>query len=597
MYTNKTYILYVGIFAFYPCHGLLETVLLNEPLIRGENLVKQLNHLLKRIRYEFPYDYIVIVKDVKKKSACLFEDSIGHLDEPIILLPNLSQQHLLQQQHSNKFILLACSAEYLNQLHIFNTVYQYVPHIIWYQTFEELEMSELCSSINKNGYFQNLIITPQSLAEKETYFNCNLHKHLEIVSRELLANPFLNMQGLPIITESDQLPPRSLLYYNDVGELKLTGFVGNFLTTFAKRYNANLVIVPPVAGGMGVTVFYEILSNKTFQGLLDIAATAIPFKIDTSSETFSYPMELMEYCYMIPLPHIRPAFKLFFEIIELKAMLIILCYFFIYGLLLNIGQHHKITHLNVANILLNDKSMRGMLGQSFVMPKKTSLFMKYICFLLCYTSILICTSYQAYLQSHLVHPPLEKRMETYEDIHRNNYKILIDGRESVFIYPEILEKHHDLFVKEINFDKFLKTRHNMDTRYIYPVSQTRWFVFSERQKLFQRKLFYYSSQLCLSNLVLLSFPLRPGLPYRHQFNQHLLDVRDTGLLDHWLENNFLMMVRLKLSSFKDLSVADEYGEVLLLMDYLWIWILYAACILLSTLVFVGELIFCKVFSK
>ncbi|XP_037806578.1 uncharacterized protein LOC119600444 [Lucilia sericata] len=552
------------------------------------------------VRLEYQYDYIVIVKNVTKKSSCVLEDSIGEVSEPIILLTTLKQQHLLQLQHSTNFLLLTCSWQYLNQLNISNTVYQYVPHIIWYQTTADLqgskeEISKLCVSIHSNGYFQNLILTSKALEGNEDYLKCNIQKDVQTVSQTLFANPFLNMQGLPIVTESDQLPPRSILFYDDFGQLQITGFIANYLTTFAERYNATLVIVPPA--NMGVTVYSDLLGNKTFQGLLDIAAVVNRFTMHNSTlETYSYPVELMEYCYMIPLPHLRPAYHVFLDIIELNVMLIILCYSFIYAILLHIGQYNNFKNLNVIDIVLNDKSIRGLLGQSFVMPRQTSLFMKYICFLLCYSSILICTTYEAYLQSHMVHPSLEKRMETYDDIRKNNYKILINYRESVFLCPEILKQHNDIFVKVRDLERLLTLRQNMDIRYIYPVSQTRWFVFNERQKLFQRKLFYYSSQLCLSHLDLLSFPLRPGLPYRYQFDQHLLDVRDTGLLDHWLENNFLTMVSLKLSSFEDLSIADEYGQVLELMDYLWIWILYAACILFSLFVFLGELLYCKVFK-
>ena len=135
----------------------------------------------------------------------------------------------------------------------------------------------------------------------------------------------------------------------------------------------------------------------------------------------------------------------------------------------------------------------------------------------------------------------------------------------------------------------------MDVRFIYAVSRTAWIVFNERQKLLQRKLFYFSNQLCVDKMMLLSLPLRPGLPYKDFFNQHVMTVCDTGLLDHWLKNNFLTMVRLKYTSFRDLNKADEYGEVMLVLrDLWWIWILYGFCNLIATLVFIIEVTYCKV---
>ncbi|KAM7343140.1 uncharacterized protein ACRADG_010286 [Cochliomyia hominivorax] len=588
MYTKKTYFFIISIFVLYPYQGVLLTISLERHFNHNNNLEKRFQQLLHRIYEEYTYDYIVLIKDVINNSSCIFEESVHMINKPIIQLTDL-----LELQHSSRILLFSCSSQYLKDSNISNTNYQYVPHIIWQQNNPEMDLtqklSDLCSLIHDHDYFQNLIITPQSWEEEEKYYNCNFQKKIQIFGVKILPSPFLNMQDITVTTESDQLPPRSLLYYDNSGQLKLTGFVGNFITTFAKRYNATLKIQPPPE--MGVTVFYEILSNKILMGLLDIAALVTPYK---ANSTFSYPVELMEYCYMIPLPHIRPAYHVYLDIIDPKVLIVIICYCFINSIFLHIGQYSNCRNLYLNNVLLNDKSLRGLLSQSFVMPRKTNLFMKFIIFLLSYSGILLCTSYQAYLQSHMIHPSLEKRMESYEDIRRNKYKILINERESVFIRGNILQLHQDLFIKVKDFHHFLKLRDSMDTNYIYPVSWTRWTVFQERQKIFQRKLFYYSSHLCLNQFMLLAFPLRPGLPYKFQFNQHILDVMETGLMDHWLEINFLLMVKLKLSSFKDLSIADEYRPALVIKDLLWIWYLYGLCILLVILVFVGEILWGRV---
>lgn len=581
--------LFICSFVADACHGQMQTILRHAEIVRNESLSKQLERFLVATSVEIKYDHIVLVKDAAERKACIFENLIHHVNKPVIVTSQLIDTNWEQAKHSSNFLLVTCSLKYLRQTNIVNSRYQYVPHVIWVD--EEVKKPHeflVCAAMAKFGLLQNLIVTPASLFGQTDYLSCDLKRNLKPIKFKSFAKPSLDLRGLSITTESDQLPPRSILYYNAKGQLRLTGFVANYLKTFAGRYGARLVIKQPAE--MGVTVHYDYLANRTFEGILDIAAAAAPYKLDTTTASYSYPVELMEYCFMIPLPHVRPANNVFFDIIEARAMLIILIYFVAFGVFLNVGRYLNLRRLNFAQAFCEDKSFRGLLGQSFVMPRKTSLFMKYILFLLCYSSILLCTSYQAYLQSHLVHPSLEKRMETFEDIRQNKFKIIIDDRESRFMHRETLERHRDLFVQEDSFDRFLKRRDSMDIRYIFPVSLTRWSVFRERQTLFQRKLFYYSSQLCLNNLVLLSFPLRPGLPYKMHFNQHLLDVRETGLLDCWLNRNFLVMVRLKLSSFQDLSVADAYGPQLDVNDFLWIWVSYAACTLVSVSVFVAELL-------
>ena len=595
MYCNKILLFYAGIFLIQNCFGLMENkiLLLNEhTLARDENLIKKFSNFLKRIYLDTRYDYILLVKNDNPEEDCIFAEALKEIVKPIIILNSLGTPEFQQNKLSQNFLILSCTGNYLNEANIIDTPYQYVSHIIWYESDNEKEMKELCFDIQNKGYFKNILLTMDTLVLGESYYTCDYQNQLKL-TRKPFMNPFLDLKGEKIITETDQLPPRTILYYDEEGVLKLSGYVGNYLTTFAERVNATLHIVPPKK--MGVTSFSLHLANKTIAGLLDIAAVLFPNDM-ISSSSHSYPLEFMEYCYMIPLPHLRPAYHVFFDIVELKAILIIIFYSFMYGALLNIGQFSNISHLSFITILLNDKSIRGLLGQSFVMPKKPTLFMQYICFVLCYSSLLLCTTYQAYLQTHLVHPSLEKRMATYEDIRKNNYKILIYEIDARFMSPEDWKENQDIIQLVDKVDALIKLRDSMDVRFIYAVSRTRWIVFKERQKLFQRKLFYYSNQLCLNRMILLSLALRPGLPYKDLFNQHITEIRDTGLLDHWLKNNFLTLVRLKYTSFTDLSKADEYGDIMLVWDLLWIWISYGICNLIALFVFIIEVTYYKIYK-
>ena len=423
MYCNKILLFYAGIFLIQNCFGIMEYKILlfsEHTLARDEHLIEKFSNFLKRIYLDTHYDYILLVKDNHYGEDCIFADALREVGKPIIILNSLRTQEFQQHKHSQQFLLLSCSANYLHEASIIDTPYQYVRHIIWCQTDNEEELKELCFNIQNNGYFKNLLLTMDTLNLGESYYLCDYQNQLQLTYKPFI-NPFLDLKGEKIITETNQLAPRSILYYDDHGVLKLSGYVGNYLITFAERVNATLHIVPPRK--VGETIHLQHLVNKTFKGLLDIPATLSPFK--TISGSYSYPVEFMAYCYMIPLPHFRPVYHVFFDIIELKAIIIIILYSFIYGLLLNIGQFRNISHLSFITVLLNDKSIRGLLGQTFVMPKKPTLFTQYICFVLCYGSLLLYTAYQAYLQSHLVHPVLDKRMESYDDIRRNKYKILL----------------------------------------------------------------------------------------------------------------------------------------------------------------------------
>ncbi|XP_058986766.1 uncharacterized protein LOC101890143 [Musca domestica] len=273
-------------------------------------------------------------------------------------------------------------------------------------------------------------------------------------------------------------------------------------------------------------------------------------------------------------------------------MIIIVVLAIIYGMLFHIGTSESVNvNLSFINVIVNDRSIRVLLGQSFVMPKKPRLWMKYICFLLCYTSLIISTTYQAYLQSNLIHPALEKRVGSYDDMIKAGLKIAITSQELEFLDKPTYIKYKELFVSIEPYDRFLKLRESMDTRFVYPVSNTRWEVFNEQQRLFQRTLFYYSSHLCLSKQALLAVPLRPNLPYKSLFDKHLLHLRETGLLQYWISVNFYTMVRLKITAFRDLSTPEESVDAIELDDLKWIWLFYCSNVLLAISVLICELIY------
>ncbi|XP_058983758.1 uncharacterized protein LOC131804703 [Musca domestica] len=247
-------------------------------------------------------------------------------------------------------------------------------------------------------------------------------------------------------------------------------------------------------------------------------------------------------------------------------MIIIVVLAIIYGMLFHIGTSESVNvNLSFINVIVNDRSIRVLLGQSFVMPKKPRLWMKYICFLLCYTSLIISTTYQAYLQSNLIHPALEKRVGSYDDMIKAGLKIAITSQELEFLDKPTYIKYKELFVSIEPYDRFLKLR--------------------------EKDFIYYSSHLCLSKQALLAVPLRPNLPYKSLFDKHLLHLRETGLLQYWISVNFYTMVRLKITAFRDLSTPEESVDAIELDDLKWIWLFYCSNVLLAISVLICELIY------
>lgn len=196
--------LYLGIFLLYPTIAVFLTHHTNS---KEKNFEINLMRLLKSIKLELNYDYMIMVKD-SFGISCLFEKILKYINDPLIILSELSDDELTLK-HSKNVLILACSDEYLKNFNIWNTQFQMVHHVILSMEKEEEKVIELCFSIKGNGYFQHILLTMESL-NMEMFYNCNLRQQLQryygFEGRRIFQNDFLNMQGLPLITESNQLP-------------------------------------------------------------------------------------------------------------------------------------------------------------------------------------------------------------------------------------------------------------------------------------------------------------------------------------------------------------------------------------------------------
>ncbi|XP_013099631.2 uncharacterized protein LOC106081911 [Stomoxys calcitrans] len=567
-------------------------------------LQEDILNLLKILKSELTYEYVIVwskMQSVKfiKEEGCLFDSLIGSIsDEPFMVLGSafINNDNLASDKLSKTALMLSCWDQGVDATRT-KLIEVLVGHLIWARN--EIEISDICKYFKDDIKFNEFIVEKNSI-KLQIVYTCNMGDPEKLNFTTLVGSNSLEsiyMRGSKIVTESDQLPPRSIVYRDNAGNLRMDGYVANCVTTFAERYHATLVITPPMQ--VGQAVFYDMLLNKTSQGLIDIPAIVTPFKGDSyrlKNIYYSYPLEIMDLCYMIPLPRLIENKQVFTYIIDTYVMIVITGLFVVYGILLTIGTQKSARHLSLSSVLLNDKSIRILLGQSFVMPTRPCLFMKYVCFLLCYTSLIISTTYQAYLQSHLIHPAYEKRIETYDDMRKAGLKILTSTQESDFMESSVYNANEDLFIPQDPYDQFLKLRATMDTRYVYPVSNSRWEVFKQQQRLFQKALFYFSPNLCLKKQALLAVPIPQNKPYKALFNKHILELWELGLMQHWIQINFYTMVLRNYTTFEDLSTPEEIGDAIELYDFIWVWTFFGGFLLLSSLVFLGELLVYFIFS-
>lgn len=563
----------------------------------NKNSTKALLKLLEIVREEQDYNTVAICKT--RAQDCNFEQLLPELTLPVVLI-NKRLKYKYKSTFSKEFVILLC-LEHENvtaafeELRVFHDLKQtriiaYVPHASNLDIIQKI----CISAMTKNFY--NVLIIKTDFAESHKFYTCNKfpldaprykEKTLKAAESAIFEHQFRDMYGTKMLTYPDQLEPRTMLYFKADGKVEMEGYIGRLLRIFAAKRNATLAIEHPFV--VGKTTYYGELLELARNNTVDVAAGLTFLQSLEDLEVMSYPVQNLDYCYMVPLPETVPINELFVGIVRLPTLFYIFVFTVIFAALLtHLNQRMKI---NFINLFLNDKSIRGILGQSFVPAVRPNLKVKLIIFLLCYMSIIINTTYQAYLQSYLTQPPLQPMYRTYNDIEAAGLKVLFPAKEKHMVDRNSSAMEHlNLFENVEDYNMWLKYRSSMNTKYVYPVSNARWEVFEFQQSLFHRPIYYFNTDLCFFKNSIISLPTRPDLPYRDLLDDFILRLDSSGIMKEWISLNFFVLARLKLVVFEDLSKPLDSGRPLVLDDFFWIRIQYFGSLTLGLTAFAGELL-------
>ncbi|KAH8275654.1 hypothetical protein KR026_012110, partial [Drosophila bipectinata] len=400
---------------------------------------------------------------------------------------------------------------------------------------------------------------------------------------------FSDMQGDEITVMGSEVPPASMLYVDPKsGERKMKGYCANVVTYFAQRVNASLKSL-----SLGHKFEFRKIAIRLVEGYLDFAIFETSPRTGSDFNLASYPFLVNKYCMMMPLPEKLPHNIIYVIIMDRLVVGILFVTFVLLSILIIYSRTKSWQDLRLANILVNDVGLRGLLGQSFPFPANSNRHMKLIFFILCFASIIITTMYTAYLNSLFTHPPYRPLIQTFEDLKKSNQKIAITVHDINFLTVrenvQFLKISKDnLYILE-SLEEFIHLRDSFNTSYGYLVSENRWSIYEEQQKTFKEPLFYFATDLCFYRTIFTSIPMRLDLPYRHIFENHILSQHEFGLVDYWIRRSYSEMLELDLVPHKDLSPSRDVNASIVLNDISGCLILYVGAMVVSILCFFLEI--------
>ncbi|XP_017061761.1 uncharacterized protein LOC108101795 [Drosophila ficusphila] len=572
------------------CFGQLSALFLNDTSYGDNELEDRLLRVLMRLNLEEEYNTLLVYG-----KECVFHSLLKHLRLPAIIVASGSTSY--DWNFSTATLILTCESEAEDEENSYTLLkLQRTRRLVFLQEDESPEL--ICNHYSLKEQ-HNIAMVNSNFVQSDIIYSCrffqtpNYEERRFFEEQPIYVENFHNMHGSAIRTVPDLLVPRTMVYRDrKTGQTKMVGYLANLVNTYAEKLNASLEFVNITSLGVEKASTLDVV-RWAGEDVLDIG-TALASSLQLQGmDTVWYPYLLTAYCLMVPVPAKLPYNVVYSMIVDPLVLSIIIVMLCLFSLLIIYTQTLSWQNLTVANVLLNDKSLRGLLGQSFPFPPHPSKHLKLIIFVLCFASVMITTMYEAYLQSYFTSPPSEPSILSFRDIGNFSMKLAI-SRIEVNILTSLNNSHFNEISKDHlliydDWSKYLVLRDSFNTSFIFPVSEVRWRSYEEQQKLFAQPAFYLATNLCFNQLMFFSPPMRRFLPHRHLFEEHMMRQHEFGLVKFWKSQSFIEMVRLGLASLEDLSHKKEEEPSLLLDDISWILKLYAGAIALSICCFLLEI--------
>ncbi|XP_037811571.1 uncharacterized protein LOC119603585 [Lucilia sericata] len=415
----------------------------------------------------------------------------------------------------------------------------------------------------------------------------------------ILPERLRNLKGYKLRTIADHIEPRAMEYYNENNETKLNGYIGRFVKTISEILNASLYFplkVPP-----DVMLDYRDIMGYVSNYSLDIPVSSLSlFEFDDQHD-FSYPFEMGKWCILLPMEKPLDFKEVFLIILHSQIMFITMILITIFTMVFYLAgsKNHQCGGHRWPEIIINDKAIRGVLGQGFVISKDKTYALKLIHLMLLLSGLTISSIFGSYLLSFNTQPPLEPEIDSYQNLAKSSLKLAITKTEIDYLHNitngslvYLYKKFHTF----ANFVEYSRFRDTFDRRFAYPTTTSKMLYYSGLESFYGTKFFRYSSKMCPNTMMLFQFPLGPNSYFLTRINEIIMNTMQSGLLEYWMSKSYIDAV----TAGKVIHINITYPTLvspLYLHDLYWIWLYFIIAITAAIVVFIMELLIHKKFGK
>ncbi|XP_075150342.1 uncharacterized protein LOC142224456 [Haematobia irritans] len=433
-------------------------------------------------------------------------------------------------------------------------------------------LSQLLRGCEKNNFIkillvfmdclQGIIISRYNLRPYPQY-----HWSLGNGESPLYPQNWKNMHNRTIIIYVEQLVPRTYLYLDQHRDLQLSGPWNKLVLLFAERFNATLQFYQtPI---LDKSVFYTRVVDLVEQNLVDIPITIDEGYRGTWRMNTAV-IEITKVELMVPCPRPFSNGEIYMTLLNSKFFGFLFLSSLIFSLLHSLIDWIFGSLKGIWSLILNDKSWRSVLGQSFLPRKLPNLSLKTLYILMFINGLVIGIQFSVRVKSLLTTPPYHKHIDNYDEL--NNVGLPILATETVYMEPPYLVKK---MIITTNNTFFQIVRQDFNTSYGYFMTSTVWQTFKRQQQTSPR---------------LYGLRLQKDSEYKEPFDYLIHRMHDLGLMDAWHTYTFSDMLKMKEISLLRPKQNDEGPKALFMEDLYGLWMIIIGGLVLSSMVFLLELI-------
>lgn len=346
-------------------------------------------------------------------------------------------------------------------------------------------------------------------------------------SEKYFSSKMANLNGYTMKILWLGFPPRVLHPKKGRDKTKVKGYVGHLVRSYIQKRNATVHIIE--AKSMSP---YLDTANYVENGQMDFVLGLFPTKYKVG--VLSYPVTQEKICIIVPEPKTIPVYQNFLLPFQQEVWMVIIgsiiyVTFIIYIVTATMNRGKDIAAAFISTICIIVNRSEAVLLYSLQRRTPTMYF------LLLLFGFILSNLYCIRLTTFLTKPAIEREIKSLDDIAQAHMKILLEELEARdMVTEQVNNEYYQSLVEPTSFRDLVKIQFDLNNTNAIVLCGDFWDYLDDFQR-YKGSIKFRNSQICFND-VALSIIFGYNSPFVEDFNDHLMQISQSGLLAYWKRN-------------------------------------------------------------